>query len=726
MCEFLNLVKDKYSEEEYTLIEKAYHFADDAHKDQIRESCDAYIMHPVEVAKILLEMDIDAPTVAAGLLHDVAEDTDFSIEKLTEIFGEEVAGLVDGVTKLSRLEFFSREEQQAESLRKMLLAMAKDIRVVLIRLADRLHNMRTLHFCSKEKQIRISKETLDIYAPLAHRLGISNVKSELEDLCLYYLEPESYKNIEEMLAMHHDEREQVVQDIISLIQKRLKDAKIDATIEGRPKHYYSIYRKMKNQNKSFDQIYDLTAIRIIVNSVIDCYAVLGIVHTLWKPIPGRFKDYIAMPKQNMYQSLHTTLLGKNGNPFEVQIRTWDMHRIAEYGIAAHWKYKESRNDSSDLDEKLKWLRQVLEWQNDSGDSIEFMNTLKMDLFADQVFVFSPKGMVVELPQGANPIDFAYRIHSNIGNKCVGAKVNGRIVQLDTPLKNGEIVEIITSNTSRGPSRDWLSIVKTPQARSKIRAWLKKERREENIERGKTMLEASAKKSGVSFSQLMRPDWLEPILIRQGFSSMDDLYASVGFGAITTSQVLTKLLENYRAEIKKKEAEENAEKLLQESDDQSRVVHEHAKKDDHGIIVKGQDNMLVRISKCCSPVPPDPIIGFITRGRGVSVHREDCPNIQDLMNDPDRFIEVEWEKDSVSSYQADLHLDARDKPGLLVEISSIISNMGMRMMSINAKVDKNNMATFIMAVEVKNKSQLDQLVKKFKSMPDTIRIFRTNS
>ncbi len=727
MSDFLDMVHRDYEKLDTALIEKAYHFAEEAHRGQNRESGEPYIVHPVEVAKILLGMDMDAPTVAAGLLHDVAEDTENSVESLRESFGDEVAQLVDGVTKLSRMEFFSKEEQQAESLRKMLLAMAKDIRVVLIRLADRLHNMRTLGYCSKEKQIRIAHETLDIYAPLAHRLGIFNVKWELEDLSLYYLDPEGYHMLKEQVAMHRNEREAVIKDIIATIRTKLEEAQIKASIEGRPKHFYSIYKKMKQQNKTFDQIYDLTAIRVIVNTVNDCYAVLGIVHTIWKPIPGRFKDYIAMPKPNLYQSLHTTLIGRQGVPFEVQIRTWEMHRTAEFGIAAHWKYKEQRSDSSDMDAKLQWLRQVLEWQNETSDSLEFMNTLKVDLFSDQVFVFTPKGKVVELPQGANPIDFAYRIHSAIGNKCVGAKVNGRIVQLDTPLKTGDIVEIITANNARGPSRDWINIAKIPQARSKIRAWLKKERRDENIEKGKAMLDAAAKKLAVPLNQLMRPEWVEPILTRHGLGGMDDLYAAVGYGGVTTNQVLFRLLEEYRSENRTNQQEEAAEKALHESAHPQQSTGSTKKTNaSQGIIVKGEGNMLVRMSRCCSPVPPDPIVGFITRGRGVSIHRADCANLQDIGIDPARFIEVEWAQDAESAYQAELHLDMHDKPGMLVEVSSVISNMNIHMLAINARVDKNNVASITLTVEIHNKAQLDSLIKQFKKMPDMIRVYRVNA
>jgi guanosine-3',5'-bis(diphosphate) 3'-pyrophosphohydrolase len=722
LSDFLEMVHRDYGKLDTDLIDKAYAFAEAAHRGQNRESGEPYVVHPVEVAKILLEMDMDAATVAAGLLHDVAEDTENSVEFLRENFGDEVALLVDGVTKLSRMEFTSREEQQAESLRKMLLAMAKDIRVVLIRLADRLHNMRTLGYCSKEKQVRVAHETLDIYAPLAHRLGIYNVKWELEDLSLYYLDPEGYHLLKEQVAMHRTEREAVIEGIIATIREKLEEAQIHASIEGRPKHFYSIYKKMKQQNKTFDQIYDLTAIRIIVDTVNDCYAVLGIVHTVWKPIPGRFKDYIAMPKPNLYQSLHTTLIGKQGIPFEVQIRTWEMHRTAEYGIAAHWKYKEQKNDESDMDSKLQWLRQVLEWQTETSDSLEFMNTLKVDLFSDQVFVFTPKGKVVELPQGANPIDFAYRIHSAIGNKCVGAKINGRIVQLDTPLKTGDIVEIITSNNARGPSRDWIGIAKTPQARSKIRAWLKKERRDENIEKGKAMLEAAAKKMAVPLSQLLRPEWLEPILARHSLNALEDLYAAVGYGGVSTGQVIFRLLDEYRSENRSREQEETAEKALHEG------VHTPAapkQTSSQGIIVKGEGNMLVRMSRCCNPVPPDPIVGFITRGRGVSIHRADCSNLQDVGIDPARFIEVEWAQDAESAYQAELHLDIHDRAGMLVEVSSIISNMNIHMVAINAR-SKNNVAAITLTVEIKNKAQLDNLIKQFKKMSDMIRVYRVNA
>jgi len=727
VSDFLEIVHTRHDKLDTDLIEKAYRFAEEAHGSQMRESGEPYIVHPVEVAKILLSMDMDSQTIAASLLHDVAEDTENSVEFLKENFGEEIALLVDGMTKLSRVEFNSKEEQQAESLRKMLLTMAKDIRVVLIKLADRLHNMRTLEFCSREKQIRISKETLDIYAPLAHRLGISNLKWELEDLSLYYMDPEGYQMLKDQVAMHRNEREAVINDIIASINEKLDEANIKANTVGRPKHFYSIYKKMKGQNKTFDQIYDLTAIRIIVDSVSDCYAVLGLVHTMWTPLPGRFKDYIAVPKPNLYQSLHTTLIGNHGAPFEIQIRTWDMHRTAEFGIAAHWKYKEQRKDSNDMDAKLQWLRQVLEWQNETSDSLEFMNTLKVDLFADQVFVYTPKGKVVELPQGANSIDFAYRIHSAVGNKCVGAKVNGRIVQLDTPLKTGDIVEIITANNSRGPSRDWINIAKTPQARSKIRAWLKKERRDENVERGKAMLEAGAKKVGIPLGQLMRNEWLEPIITRHGLNTADDLYAAVGYGGLTSSQVITKLADEYRAETRSREQEEAAERAVSEATQQTNAAQPKKQQASQGVIVKGEGNMLVRMSRCCSPVPPDPIIGFITRGRGVSIHRADCVNLKDSGIDPARFIEVEWaQDDNESAYQAELHLDVQDRSGMIIEISSIIANMGVHLMAINARVDKNNFAAITLTVEIRNKAQLDNLMKQFKKIPELIRVYRVNS
>ena len=717
--DFLDFVRKEQPKIDMKLVEKAYSFAKHAHEGQIRESGDPYIVHPCEVAKILCSMGMDASTMAAGLLHDVVEDTTTTKEELAQEFGQEIAEMVDGVTKISRLEFNSKEEQQAESLRKMLLAMAKDIRVVLIRLADRLHNMRTIGACTREKQMRIAKETLDIYAPLASRLGMYAVKWQLEDLSFKALNPTAYRELEVLVAAHRREREDLVNQTISILQEKLSEAGIHCTIDGRPKHYYSIYKKMHDQDKAFDQIYDLTAVRIIVDTESDCYAALGIVHTLWKPIPGRVKDYIAVPKSNMYRSLHTTLVGPRGIPFEVQIRTWEMHRSAEYGIAAHWKYKEQRQDSNDLDEKLQWLRRVLEWQNETSDSLDFINTLKVDLFSDEVFVFTPKGRVVELPSGANPIDFAYRIHSEVGNKCIGAKVNGRMVQLDVPLQTGDIVEIITSNAAKGPSYDWLTLAKTPQARNKIRTWLKKERREENIEKGKSMFDAACKRIGIPPSALLRNEWLTPLFEKYTISSLDDMYSAIGYGGISTGQILSKLQELYRAETRAREEAADEESVP------STARPKSGGSGSSGVIVKGEEGMLVRFARCCSPVPQDKIIGFITRGRGVSVHRADCSNLKDLEADPDRFIEVEWVTDEKSSYQAELHLEAVEKDRMLVDISNTIQSMNTKLVAINARLVRNSVVVISLTVEINSKVQLENLIKQFKKMPEMLKVSRVN-
>ena len=719
--DFLDFVRKEQPKIDMKLVEKAYSFAKHAHEGQIRESGDPYIVHPCEVAKILCSMGMDASTMAAGLLHDVVEDTTTTKEELAQEFGQEIAEMVDGVTKISRLEFNSKEEQQAESLRKMLLAMAKDIRVVLIRLADRLHNMRTIGACTREKQMRIAKETLDIYAPLASRLGMYAVKWQLEDLSFKALNPTAYRELEVLVAAHRREREDLVNQTISILQEKLSEAGIHCTIDGRPKHYYSIYKKMHDQDKTFDQIYDLTAVRIIVDTESDCYAALGIVHTLWKPIPGRVKDYIAVPKSNMYRSLHTTLVGPRGIPFEVQIRTWEMHRSAEYGIAAHWKYKEQRQDSNDLDEKLQWLRRVLEWQNETSDSLDFINTLKVDLFSDEVFVFTPKGRVVELPSGANPIDFAYRIHSEVGNKCIGAKVNGRMVQLDVPLQTGDVVEIITSNAAKGPSYDWPTLAKTPQARNKIRTWLKKERREENIEKGKSMFDAACKRIGIPPSALLRNEWLTPLFEKYTISSLDDMYSAIGYGGISTGQILSKLQELYRAENRAREDVGPTEGTAASS-----VRHKSGGSGGSGVIVKGEEGMLVRFARCCSPVPQDKIVGFITRGRGVSVHRADCSNLKDLKADPDRFIEVEWVTDEKSSYQAELHLEAVEKDRMLVDISNIIQSMNTKLVAINARLARNSVVVISLTVEISNKVQLENLIKQFKKMPEMLKVSRVNA
>jgi guanosine-3',5'-bis(diphosphate) 3'-pyrophosphohydrolase len=639
-------VKKIYGQENADRIRQVFAFAEKAHQGQKRSSGEPFSIHPLEVANILVDMGMDVDTIAAGLLHDTVEDTGVSIEELERLFGSEVARLVDGVTKLGRIAYKTKEEQQVENLRKMFLAMAKDIRVIIIKLADRLHNLRTLEYVDEEKQREKAYETLEIYAPLAHRLGIFKIKWELEDTALRFIDPKGYYDLVEKVATKRKEREAYIQEVIKTLKQKLKDINVACEIEGRPKNFYSIYKKMYMQHKEFEQIYDLLAIRIIVNTVKDCYGVLGVAHTLWKPIPGRFKDYIAVPKPNMYQSLHTTVIGPKGEPFEIQIRTFDMHRTAEYGIAAHWKYKEGRKTSDeDMEKKLAWLRQILEWQNESKDAREFMESLKIDLFTDEVFVFTPKGDVIDLVKGATPLDFAYSIHSAIGNKCIGAKVNGKIVPLDYQLQTGDIVEILTQSSSHGPSRDWLKIVKTSQAKSKIRQWFKKEKREENIEKGREMLEREAKRQGFQLSQLTKAEWLEGILKKFSFHSADDMYSAIGYGGINTNQVLTRLIEEY-----KKANQVEAQGTVRET----RPLKER-KSNDKGIQVKGIDNVMVRFAKCCNPVPGDPIIGYITRGRGISVHRNDCINLKDESVEKHRFIDVSWVGEHKASYNAEIQI-----------------------------------------------------------------------
>ncbi|MDK2835586.1 MAG: diphosphokinase / guanosine-3,5-bis(diphosphate) 3-diphosphatase [Thermosediminibacterales bacterium] len=706
-----NLAKQilKYNPEgDLTLIEKAYEFAKNAHKGQHRMSGELFIFHPLEVAMILADLELDTTTIIAGLLHDVVEDTDITIDDIEANFGHEVALLVDGVTKLGRLEYHSKEEQQAENLRKMFLAMAKDIRVILIKLADRLHNMRTLKYLPVEKQKEKAKETLEIFAPLAHRLGISKIKWELEDLAFRYLDTKKYYELVEKVAKKRGEREKQINTVIDNLNKKLKDIGIKAEIYGRPKHFYSIHKKMVTKNKTFDQIYDLTAVRVIVNTIKDCYAVLGTVHTLWKPIPGRFKDYIAMPKPNMYQSLHTTVIGPSGEPIEIQIRTWEMHRTAEYGIAAHWKYKEGNIGDKDFEKKLSWLREILEWQRDLKDSREFMETLKIDLFTDEVFVFTPKGDVINLPKGSSPLDFAYKIHTDVGHKCVGAKVNGRIVPLDYRLKNGDIVEILTSSQSNGPSRDWLKIVQSTQARNKIRQWFKKEKREENIAKGRELLEKEARRHGYSNQELLKPDYLEKVQKKYKLNDIDDLYSAVGFGDITTNQVIQRLIEEYK--------KENKSQVFKQ---ENKIVQQKPKRKyyDKGVKVKGVDNVLVRFSKCCSPVPGDEIVGYITRGRGVSIHRKNCPNVTNFIDNKDRIIEVEWEEDNDISYNVEIQVNALDRPGILSDVINTLNDLKTVIVAVNARPKKYKVALIDITIETKSKEHLEKVIQKLKKIKD---------
>ena len=722
-------VRTHYPDDDLELISRAYRYAQNAHAGQKRKSGKPYFTLPYRVADILADLMLDPTTIAAGLLHDVVEDCDeVKLEDIQAEFGEQVAQLVDGVTKLSRLNLSSREEQQAESLRKMFLAMAKDIRVVLIKLADRLHNMRTLKFQKPDRQVAIARETLDVYAPLAHRLGMSTIKWELEDLSLRYIDPEGYYELVEKVGMKREEREQTIRSVIDVLKKKLDEQHINADIDGRPKHFYSIYRKMRSQQKSFDQIYDLIAIRVIVNSIQDCYAVLGVVHTLWRQVPNRFKDYISMPKNNMYQSLHTTVVGMGGMSFEVQIRTHEMHRTAEFGIAAHWRYKEGRPADA-LDSKLYWLRQILDWQNDTRDPNEFMDALKTDLFSDEVFVFTPKGEVVSLVRGATPLDFAYHIHSAVGHKCVGAKVNGRIVPLDSVLESGDFVEILTSASSHGPSRDWLNIVKTSEARTKIRAWFKHTFKDENLQKGREMLEKEAKRLGYVWSQLNKNEYLEPLYKRYTLNSLDDLYVTVGFGGLSTAQILNRLIEAYKKSGKQEETPElpiltpEEARRLQEQREK-RIAQVHAS---HGIIVEGDPGMLVRFAKCCSPLPGDEIIGYITKGRGVSVHRADCVNRKEFDLQPERLIHVEWEQGAdLAAYSADIQIVAYDRVGLLADISAMLAKQEVSITALTARVDKAAHTVLNITLICRDTHQLQQIIKQLLKRSDIIEVFRVSA
>ncbi len=716
--ELLTKIEKAFGPEAVDKIREVYEFAAKAHEGQKRSSGEPYSIHPLAVANILMDLGMDVDTISAGLLHDTIEDTGVTKEELMERFGDEVANMVDGVTKLSRLSYKSKEEQQAESLRKMFLAMAKDIRVIIIKLADRLHNLRTLEYVDEEKQREKAYETLEIYAPLAHRLGIFKIKWELEDISLRYIDPRGYYDLVDKVAAKRREREAYIREVIGTLQKKLKEFNIDCEIEGRPKNFYSIYKKMYMQHKDFEQIYDLQAIRVLVNTVKDCYGVLGVVHTLWTPIPGRFKDYIAMPKPNMYQSLHTTVIGPRGEPFEIQIRTWEMHRTAEYGIAAHWKYKEGGKTSYDMDKKLAWLRQLLEWQSDSEDPKDFMESLKIDLFTDEVFVFTPRGDVIDLPRGATPLDFAYAIHSAVGNRCIGAKANGKIVPLDGPLKTGDIVEILTTrDAARGPSRDWLKIVRTSQAKNKIRQWFKKERREENIEKGRESLERESKRQGYTLSSLIQDEWMDSILKKYGFASVEDLYAALGYGGVSVNHVLTRLADEYR-KANKEQFTENIVKETRSGKEES--------PSDNGIHVKGIDNVLIRFAKCCNPVPGDPVIGYITRGRGVSVHRADCVNLSDSSVDPRRMIEVNWVGEHKASYNTEIQIVARDRPSILADITNAVAEIKLNVTAINARTARNKIIVINMNMDIQDTQQLDKVIKYLKRLQDVVDVFRVNA
>lgn len=711
---------NKYSPQfDWDMLSKAYEISTNAHEGQQRKSGEPYVVHPLEVAHILADLEMDCESLVAGLLHDTIEDTAYTFSDIKEMFGENVALLVDGVTKLGKIPYTTKEEQQIENLRKMFLAMAKDIRVILIKLADRLHNMRTLKSVAEDKQRDKARETLQVYAPLAHRLGIHKIKWELEDLSLRYIDPIAYYELVESISGKRQEREEYLQSIMDTMENTLKELNIKGHIDGRAKHFYSIYRKMYAQNKNIDEIYDLFAIRVVVDTVKDCYAILGMVHEQYKPMPGRFKDYIAMPKPNMYQSLHSTVIGPTGKPFEIQIRTWDMHRVAEYGIAAHWKYKEGKNDSSDLDSKLTWVRQLLEIQRDLTDAEEFMHVLKIDMFADEVFVFTPKGDVINLPAGATPIDFAYAIHSAVGNRMVGAKANGKIVTIDYTLQNGDIVDVLTSSSSHGPSRDWLKIAKTSQARNKINAWYKKEKRDENIDTGKDLIERELKRLGHTHSQLFKEDWVSNVLKKYSFQTLEDLYAGVGYGAITASKVVSKLHDEY-IRVHKVDAKET-DNITIEKETKPNI---RKKQNSAGVTVKDIDNCLVRLSRCCNPVPGDEIIGYITRGRGVSVHSRGCPNVLSGSEESSRLIEVEWEKSQGASYLADLQIQATDRNGLLLDIANSISDSKLSVSSINSRTTKEKTVVINITLEINNTEHLDKIIKKLKKINSIYEVTRS--
>jgi GTP diphosphokinase / guanosine-3',5'-bis(diphosphate) 3'-diphosphatase len=731
-AELITKIKKYHPAENFDLVEKAYILAREAHGTQVRKSGEPYLIHPLAVANILAELELDKETIIAGILHDVVEDTHYTVEDIAHEFNEEIALLVDGVTKLSQITYTSdKEEIQAENYRKMFLAMAKDIRVILIKLADRLHNLRTLIYMPEKKQQEKAKETLDIYAPLAQRLGISKIKVEMEDLALRYLDKAAYYDIVEKINRKRSEREKYIFDIVENVKIHLKEVEIDAEVTGRPKHFFSIYKKMVNQNKTIDQIYDLFAVRAIVENVKDCYGVLGIIHELYTPVPGRFKDYIAMPKSNMYQSLHTTLMGPEGEPFEMQIRTLEMHRTAEFGIAAHWKYKEGKTAQSpekSEEQKLNWLRQILEWQRDMSDNKEFMDAIKTDLdvYNDQVYAFTPTGDVINLPQGSTPIDFAYYIHSAVGNKMVGAKVNGKIVTFDYKVRNGDRIEVLTSQNSKGPSRDWLKIAKSTQAKTKINQWFRKQFKEDNITKGRDMLEKYAKSKNVPYSELLTDAYQQTVFRKYGFKDWDSVCAAVGHGGLKEGQIVNRLVEEYN---KSHKIEVSAEDIIREVNENAAKTP--AKKSKSGIIVKGIDDLAVRFSRCCTPVPGDEIVGFITRGRGVSIHRTDCVNMINLSDEERaRLIEAEWQFiEKVASnmlYKAELQLEGDDRHGMLVDVSRVLTDEGVPIRALNARTTNNHRSIFNFTIEIKNSEQLSFIVTKLLNIKGVYEVVRTNS
>ncbi|MDU3306325.1 MAG: bifunctional (p)ppGpp synthetase/guanosine-3',5'-bis(diphosphate) 3'-pyrophosphohydrolase [Lachnospiraceae bacterium] len=728
--ELINSVLKYHPSTDISMIEKAYKVASEAHEGQKRKSGEPYIIHPLCVAIILADLELDKETIVAGLLHDAVEDTWMTYEEVEKEFGSEVALLVDGVTKLGQLSYSAdKVEVQAENLRKMFLAMAKDIRVILIKLADRLHNMRTLQYMRPEKQQEKARETMDIYAPIAMRLGISKIKVELDDLSLKYLKPDVYYDLVHKVALRKSEREQFVGAIVKEVKKHMDDANIKAQVDGRVKHFFSIYKKMVNQDKTIDQIYDLFAVRILVDTVKDCYAALGVIHEMYKPIPGRFKDYIAMPKPNMYQSLHTTLIGPNGQPFEIQIRTYEMHRTAEYGIAAHWKYKESSDGKAPVgkseEEKLNWLRQILEWQRDMSDNKEFMSLLKndLDLFADSVYCFTPQGDVKTLPSGSTPVDFAYSVHSAVGNKMVGARVNGKLVPIEYEIKNGDRIEIITSQNSQGPSRDWLKLVKSTQAKNKINQWFKKELKEDNILKGKEMLAQYARAKGFKITNYTKTQYLEVVLRKYGFRDWDSVLAAIGHGGLKEGQVFNKLVEAYDKENKKNLTDEQV--LEAASETQEKL---HIAKSKSGIVVKGIHDVAVRFSKCCNPIPGDEIVGFVTRGRGITIHRTDCVNVLNMSEtDRTRLIEAEWQQPDTKEkekYMAEIQVYANNRTGLLVDLSKIFTERKIDLRSINSRTSKQEKATISMSFEIGSKEELRSLIEKIRQVESVIDVERT--
>ena len=727
--DLIRSIRKYHPSDDISLIEKAYKVAHEAHKDQKRKSGEPYIIHPLCVAIILADLEMDKETIAAGILHDVVEDTVMTLDELSKEFGPEVALLVDGVTKLTQLSWSKdKVEMQAENLRKMFLAMAKDIRVILIKLADRLHNMRTLQYMKPEKQKEKARETMEIYAPIAHRLGISKIKVELDDLSLKYLKPDVYYDLVDKVALRKSERQKFVNNIVSQVKQHMDDAGIKAQVDGRIKHFFSIYKKMVNQDKTIDQIYDLFAVRILVDTVKDCYAALGVIHEMYKPIPGRFKDYIAMPKPNMYQSLHTTLIGPNGQPFEIQIRTFEMHKTAEYGIAAHWKYKESSDGKLPVDkreeEKLNWLGQILEWQKDMSDNREFMSLLKndLDLFADSVYCFTPQGDVKTLPNGSTPIDFAYSVHSAVGNRMVGARVNGKLVPIEYQIKNGDRIEIITSMNSQGPSRDWLKIVKSTQAKNKINQWFKKELKEDNILKGKEMLTQYAKSKGYKISNYTKSQFLESVMRKYGFRDWDSVLAAIGHGGLKEGQVFNKLLEAYEKENQKHLTDEQ---VLEAAGEQQEKLH--ITKNKGGIVVKGIHDVAVRFSKCCSPIPGDEIVGFVTRGRGITIHRTDCVNVLNMSEtDRSRLIEAEWqptENKSSEKYMADIQVFANNRTGLLVDLSKVFTERKIDMRTINSRTNKQEKATISISFEIGSKEELASLIEKLRQIESVLDVER---